>query len=345
MFHHNNLFKENELNEKRMNRKVLVTGGAGYVGSALVQKLINMDYSVRVLDVMLFGSRGLEAVRNRCEIIRGDIRNSELVEKCLDNVDSVIHLAAISNDPCSDLDPDLTRQVNLEATKDLVHRARDHGVKRFIFASTSSVYGIKEESEVTENLALEPITVYSKTKALSEEEVLNCNSKDFATVVVRPATLCGYSPRQRLDLTVNILTSHAITRGEITVFGGEQKRPNLHIDDMTDLYINLLSVPEEKIAGEVFNFGDRNYKISEIAEIVRGIVDPRVTIKTIPNTNDPRSYSISSKKIHKTLGIYPKKHVEDAVTDLKNAFASGLIPDSASSVYRNVERMREINFS
>ena len=327
-----------------MKGNALVTGGAGYVGSVLVPKLIEKGYDVRVMDLMLFGDSSLKTVENDCEIVRGDLRNLELVKRCLQGVDVVVHLAAISNDPCSDLNPKLTYEVNFEATRSLVDMAKKEGVKRFIYASSSSVYGIKEESEVTENLSLEPITIYSQTKALSEEVVIDRASESFTPIVVRPATVCGYSPRQRLDVIVNILASNAINNGKITVFGGEQKRPNLHIEDMVDLYSDLLSASKEKISGEVFNYGGDNHTVNELANIVREVIGDNVTIEKIPDNNDPRSYSISSRKMKRVLGISPKKNVSDAVVDLKNAFSSGLINNPSDSKYRNIERMKELGF-
>lgn len=325
-----------------MKERVLVTGGAGYVGSILVPKLINRGLNVRILDLMLFGEHGLENIKNGCEIFRGDIRDSKLVKECIKNTDYIIHLAAISNDPCSNLNPDLTRQVNYEATKNLAKLAKEEGITRFIFASSSSVYGIREEENVSENLELRPITIYSKTKALAEEAIKEFNDKDFSTTSIRSATICGYSPRQRLDLVVNIFASDAILKREITVNGGEQKRPNVHIDDITSLYAELLSIPKEKISGETFNYGKENYSLNQIAEIVGEIVGEDVKIKKNPKTPDSRSYHISSEKIEQKLSLYPKKTIRDAVQDLKNAFEIGLIPSPEDTKYRNVARMKEI---
>jgi len=321
---------------------VFVTGGAGYVGSILIQKLINKGYDTRVLDLMWFGSQGLNSVKDKCETIKGDIRDSKLVEKCLDNTDYVIHLAAISNDPCSDLNPELTKQVNYVATKNLIKLSKEKGIKRFIYASSSSVYGVKKEPNVTENLPLEPLTIYSRTKVWAEKIVRENNNEKFTAVNIRPATVCGYSPRMRLDLTVNILTNHAINKGKITVFGGEQKRPNIHIEDITDYYIDLLKVPKEKIAGETFNAGYENHTVMQIAEMVRDVIGNHVQIETTP-TDDLRSYHISSEKIKRVLGLSPKKTIKDAIIDLKNAFENNLIPNLNDLNYKNIEKMKELN--
>ncbi len=328
--------------QEKISKKVLVTGGAGYVGSVLVPKLLERGYDVRVLDLMMFGSQGLSSVKDKCKIIKGDIRDSSLVERCLEGVDSVIHLAAISNDPCSELDHELTKQVNYNATTNLVNLAKERQTTRFIFASTSSVYGIKKESNVTEDLRLEPLTIYSKTKAMAEESIKKNSDDNFTTVNIRSATICGYSPRMRLDLSVNILTEHAINKGRITVFGGEQKRPNIHIEDITNYYADLLEVPKEKITREVFNANSENYTIMQIAEMVRGVIGKHIQIEKI-ETKDVRSYHISSEKIKRVLGFEPKRTIRDGILDLKKAFETGLIPDPSDSVYRNIERMKEIN--
>lgn len=320
---------------------ILVTGGAGYVGSILTPKLINQGYNVRVLDSMLFGRQGLQSVENKCEIVEGDIRDSHLVKKCVKGIDAVIHLAAISNDPCSDLNPDLTTEVNFEATIDLINLSKQEGVKRFIYASSSSVYGIKEEENVTENLPLNPLTIYSKTKMWSEQIVRENNDENFTTVNLRPATICGYSPRMRLDLTVNILTEHAINKGEITVFGGSQRRPNIHIEDITNYYAGLLEIPKEKIARETFNAGYENHTVLEIAKMVKEVIGGSVQIK-ITETNDLRSYHISSEKIKNQLGFQPAKTIKDAILDIKKAFEEGKISNSQDSVYKNVARMKEL---
>ena len=326
-----------------MNRNILVTGGTGYVGCVLVPKLLERGYTVRVLDIMWFGedcTKGFKEHPN-CELIKGDIGDESTVKKALEGIDTVIHLAAISNDPCSDLDPKLTQQVNYDAVKSLVRLAKSRGVKRFINASSSSVYGVKSEPNVTEDLPLEPITLYAKLKAETEPIILGEASEDFTPVCIRSATVCGYSPRMRLDLTVNILTSHAVNKREITVFGGQQKRPNIHIDDITDLYTMLIEAPAEKISGEVFNAGGNNYKVIEIAEMAKEVVGDDVKI-TITDVIDERSYHISSAKIKNALGFMPKKTVRDAIADVKNAFENGLILDYENTRYYNVKKMKEL---
>ncbi len=222
--------------------------------------------------------------------------------------------------------------------------SRDSGVRRFIYASTSSVYGIKEEDNVSEDLPLEPLTDYSKFKAMGEEILQRYQSPDFTTVAIRSATVCGYSPRLRLDLTVNILTNHAVNRGTITVFGGDQKRPNIHIEDITDLYTDLLTRPAEQVAGKIWNAGYENHRVAEIAEMVRQVVGPeRVKIVTSP-TDDHRSYHISSEKIRRELGFVARRSLKDAILDLVAAFKAGKIPNSMDDIrYYNVRLMQAVN--
>jgi nucleoside-diphosphate-sugar epimerase len=323
-------------------RTVLVTGGAGYVGSVLVPKLLAAGYRVRVLDLFIFGEHVLDTVKGDpgLELVRGDIRDARLLERALAGVDAVIHLACISNDPSFELNPALGKSINYDAFLPLVRIARDQGVRRFVYASSSSVYGIKDEENVTEELALKPLTDYSKYKALCEDVLLAEQTPGFATLILRPATVCGYSPRLRLDLSVNILTNHAVNTRRIKVFGGAQKRPNIHIDDMTDLYVKTLAYPDAQIAGRVFNAGYDNHTIAAIAERVRDVVGrERVTIETVP-TDDHRSYHISSERIKRDLGYEPTRTITDAVRDLVGAFTDGRIPDPMDDPrYYNIKTM------
>ncbi|GAG91251.1 unnamed protein product, partial [marine sediment metagenome] len=247
----------------------------------------------------------------------------------------------ISNDPSFELDPQLGKSINYDAFFDLAAVSKGCGVKRFIYASTSSVYGAKEEENVTEDVPLEPLTDYSKYKALCEEVLLKEKSPDFIPVVIRSATVCGYSPRLRLDLTVNLLTNLAINTAQITVFGGQQKRPNIHIEDITDLYIQLLEFPSSAIAGKVFNAGYQNYKVLELAEIVRSVVGKEHVEIITTSTDDHRSYHISSEKIKRELGFEPKHTIEEAVKNLCDAFEAGKIRDSMNDIrYYNIKTMR-----
>lgn len=329
-------------------KTVLVTGGAGYKGCILVPKLLDAGYSVVVYDLMLFGSHGLPSHPN-LEVVAGDIRDTPLFARSVAGAEYVIHMACISNDPSFDLDPALSRTINYECFEPMVSAARDAGVRRFIYASTSSVYGVSDAPEVTEDHPFVPLTDYNKYKGLCEPILLRYQSPEFTTVIIRPATVCGYSPRMRFDLTVNILTSHAVNKGVITVFGGSQKRPNVHIEDITDLYVELLETPAELIAGEAFNAGYENHTVAQLAEFVRTVVEDEfpekapIRVQTTPS-NDNRSYHVSSKKIANRIGWKPKHTIEDAVRDLCRAFKQGKFPDSMTNEnYINVRTVKALN--
>jgi nucleoside-diphosphate-sugar epimerase len=323
---------------------VLVTGGAGYVGAVLVPKLLERNYCVRVLDLFLYGEEALETVKGHpnLEQIRGDIRDRALLKRVLRCTEAVIHLACISNDPSFELDRALGKSINYDAFLGLVDLSKTCGVKRFIYASSSSVYGIKNTANVTEDLPLEPLTDYSKYKAMCEQALLDKREPGFVTLILRPATVCGYSPRLRLDLTVNIFTNHAYNNRLIKVFGGEQMRPNIHIDDMTDLYVQSLEWEDEAVDGKIFNVGYENYKVSDIAKMVQDVVGPDVQIVTTP-TDDNRSYHISSGKIRRELGFTPRHSVQEAIRDLTEAFQSGKVPNAMTERrYYNIKTMQAI---
>ncbi len=324
-----------------MSKKVFITGGAGYVGAVLVPKLLAQQYEVTVFDLMMYGEDVLPQ-HPSLTTIKGDIRDQKKLQEALTDQEVVIHLACISNDPSFELNPGLGKSINLDAFAPLVELSRDAGVTRFIYASSSSVYGIKQENNVHEDMVLEPLTDYSRFKADCEEILAKYQSPDFTTVTIRPATVCGYSPRQRLDVVVNILTNLAFHKREITVFGGDQFRPNLHIEDMTDLYLLLIELPSEQIAGKIFNSGYKNHTVRQLAETVQTVIGEDVKLVTTP-TDDNRSYHISSEKIAKELGFVPKYSIQDAVEDLNQAFAQGKLPGSFTDErYFNIKRMQSI---
>jgi nucleoside-diphosphate-sugar epimerase len=331
-----------------MIKNVMVVGGAGYVGASLVPKLLKKGYNVTVYDLMIYGTEVLPT-DPKLKVIKNDMRNTPAYFEAVKGCDAVIHLACISNDPSFELNPDLGKSINFDCFEPLVKASIEARVKRFIYASSSSVYGVSEAPEVTEEHPLIPLTDYSKFKGMTEEVLLKYQSQDFTTTIIRPATVCGYSARTRLDLSVNILTNLAVNKGKITVFGGSQKRPNIHIDDIANLYVQLLEMPKEKIAGQIFNAGYQNYSITELAEMVKKVVEEEfsdkeaVTIET-SSTNDLRSYHVSSKKITDQLGYKPTHTVEDAIRDLCKAFKAGKLPDSLDhSRYFNIKRMKEIS--
>lgn len=330
-----------------MFKHILVTGGAGYVGSLLTPALLAKGYKVTVYDILYFGTPGLPLGHPGLNLIQGDIRDTAKLSQALEGVDCVIHLACISNDPSFDLDESLSRSINYDCFEPMVMAAKAAGVKRFIYASSSSVYGVSDAPDVTEEHPLVPLTLYNRFKGMCEPLLFKHQSPDFVCVTIRPATLCGYAPRMRLDLSVNILTNHAVNNGRITVFGGEQKRPNLHVQDMVDLYLLLLETSDESIAGQTFNAGYQNHTIADIAEMVRGVVEEefpeKAPIEVVRTpSNDLRSYHINSDKIARHLGFQPKRGIQDAARDLCRAFRAGLLPDSMSdSRYVNVKVLKD----
>lgn len=324
--------------------QVLVTGGAGYIGAVLVPELIEDGYDVTVLDAFLYGTdpNTDPIVHDRCHRIRADIRDFERVDEILSTgeFDGIIHLAAISNDPSSDLDPSVTESVNLHAVDHLMRAAKRHGVRRFLYASSASVYGIKDTEDVTEDLSLEPITIYAKCKAEGEDILNSLIDTNFVGVSVRSATVCGYSPRLRLDLTINLLTDQGLSDGRIRVFGGTQMRPNVHVRDLSAFYRLLLEAPASKISGRAFNVSRENASVMDLAVMIRDELDPALPIETV-ESNDPRSYHLSASRAREQLGFEARKDLVTAVRELREAYAGGKVPNSQSDVYRNVVWMRE----
>ena len=319
--------------------KILVTGGGGYVGCELVNNLLQNNHKVTSLDLYLYGEDVMPVHKN-FKSIKGDIRNQQLLNESFKDQDIIIHLACISNDPSFELNPALGKSINLDAFEPMVKIARDSKVKRFIYASSSSVYGVKQEQNVHEGMSLEPLTDYSIFKVDCEEILLNYKSNEFEIVIIRPATVCGYSRRQRLDVVVNILSNLAFHKRKITVFGGQQLRPNIHIADMVEAYVVLLNAPKELIAGEIFNAGYENQSVEELALSVRDVMGDDVELVTSPS-DDNRSYHISSQKISKTLGFVPQHTIRDAIVDMKNALEGGLLPDSLTDdKYFNIKRIQ-----
>ncbi len=329
-----------------MPKHVLVTGGAGYVGCILVPQLLRAGHVVTVYDLLLYGGDGLPSHPN-LTVVRGDIRDTGTYRQAVAGHNCVIHMACISNDPSFELDPQWSRTINYECFEPLVQASKDAGVRRFIYVSSSSVYGVSDAPDVTEEHPLVPLTDYNRYKGLCEPLLLQHQSRDFTTVIIRPATVCGCSPRMRFDLTVNILTNHAINTGTIKVFGGSQKRPNIHIDDLADLYVRLIDMPDDLIAGQTFNAGGDNLTIRQIAEEVKRIVEQempdRAPIRIVSTpSNDLRSYHISSQKIADRLGFLPRRTIQDAVRELCHAFQAGMFPNSLTDDrYINVSVIKQ----
>jgi nucleoside-diphosphate-sugar epimerase len=328
--------------------KIFITGGAGYCGARMVPQLLDLGYEVTVYDQCFFGSSFLPLKHENFSLIKGDIRDTNLVEKSCKNHDIFLNLACISNDASFELDENLSTSVNLNAFLPMVRAAKKSGIRRFIYASSSSVYGVSDAPEVTENHPLVPLTLYNKYKGECEPQLFSEATEHFETVAFRPATVCGYSPRQRLDLSVNILTNLAINTNVITVFGGDQRRPNIHIQDYIDVVKLLVIAPASKIQRQVFNVGNQNLTISSIAEIVKEVVLRNFSeikeIKVIySKSEDNRSYHINSDKIESILGFRAMRTVEDAVQELCDAFRSNLLPNSLTdSKYFNVRTLKDL---
>ena len=295
--------------------KILVTGGCGYKGHVLIPKLLERGCDVIAFDIQWFGNYLIP--HKNLSVIKGDVRDTGSIP--LDGVDCIIHLSSIANDPCSDLDPKLTWEISALATMQLADKAKREGIKHFIYASSGSVYGVKEELQVTEDLKLEPISEYNKTKMVGERVLLSYEN-DMVVQIVRPATVCGYSPRMRLDVSVNLLTMQALTNGKITVFGGNQVRPNIHIDDITDLYLHLIDHPE--ITG-IYNAGFENISIMDIAKLITKRIPAEISVTP---SNDPRCYRINSDKILAT-GFKPKKTVDNAVKEIIQKYRNNELKD------------------
>ena len=295
--------------------KILVTGACGYKGSVLVPKLLFRGWKVIAFDTMWFGDH--LPSHPLLTKIKGDVNDVNSLP--IGDVDVIVHLSSIANDPCGDLNPKLTWETSCLATMQLADKAKRVGVKQFIYASSGSVYGVKEEEKVIEDLELVPLSEYNKTKMVAERVLLSY-ADDFVLQIIRPATVCGLSPRMRLDVSVNMLTMQALTKGEITVLGGKQTRPNIHIEDIANLYIYLIDNPN--IQG-IFNAGFENLSILTIAEIVSKKTGAKIIVKP---SNDPRSYRVDSDKLLKT-GFKPHKCVSDAIEEIIASYKDGDIQD------------------
>lgn len=327
-------------------RRILLIGGAGYVGAELQKHLVLNDYKVTVFDTFWYPQGQWKPsdgeFSSQITYIEGDVRNRDALKVALNGIDTVIHLACISNDPSYELNPKLSKEVNFDSFKEFVDLLNDSEVKNLIYASSSSVYGVKTEPEVTEDLVCEPRTDYSKFKVLCEELIYDKLKPRIRRTILRPSTVCGYSKRQRFDLVVNILTIQAITAREIRVDGGGQFRPNLHIHDMCRAYVSILEASEDIVNGKTYNVAGENLTVMDIANRVKNAVGNDVNIKVLPVVDD-RSYRVSGKSILNDLGFMPLKTVDDAILDIKNAYLQGLFGDIQDSSYYNIRTMKNLN--
>ena len=327
-------------------KSILVTGGAGYVGSALVPELLKQGYRVKVVDLFWYG-RDVFGDSDRdpqLKLVELDIRDRARLKQELKGTDVVIHLACISNDPSFELDPTLGKSINYDAFAGLLQGSIDQGVRRFIYASSSSIYGVKEDPDVREDAEPEPLTDYSRFKLDCERDLLAYpNVKGIERIIARPATVCGYAPRLRLDLTVNILTIHALVNHKIRIFGGKQLRPNLNIRDMVRAYFAFLEAPASSVDRGAFNVGFQNRSVEDIAKMVRDtLADASIELEYTPS-DDNRSYHVNSDRIKRTLGFEPRFTIQDAIVSIADAWKSGKIRDPfKNTLYSNIKRMQEL---
>lgn len=319
-----------------MFQNVLVCGGGGFVGAVLTPRLLERGYRVKVLDTFWFGDFLSE--HSRMTKIRGDMRNTDLVLSALEGVDAVIQLACLSNDPTSDLDAELTKAINYTACNSVIHLARKQGVRRFIYASSASVYGVREETDITEDMKLEPITLYSQYKAAVEETLFSVGAPDFTAVAVRNSTVSGYSPRMRLDLIISIFVMAALKKKLITIEGGTQLRPLIHMQDLVDFYLLLLEADHAAIHQQAFNVSTDNYKVMDVATMVQAKLPCELTVTAF---TDPRSYHVNTDKVFRRLGYRPSRPISAAIDEVKDAFERGWIQDSDTRCY-NIRHMKHL---
>ena len=323
---------------------LLITGGSGYVGTRLIYKLVEKNINIHNYDISLFGDEHLP-IKENFYYHKKDLRDTKSFRDIISEhkIDIVLHLACISNDPTFELNSKISKEINYDAFEPIVKISKELGVKKFIYASTCSVYGVSEKKDVTEEHPLLPITDYNKFKALCEPVLKNYIDEDFHGIIIRPATVCGYSEKMRFDLSVNILTNFAYNKGYIKVFGGNQLRPNCHIDDMCDLYERLIFEDFGHLNGEIFNVGSENLKIIEIANMIKELVKKRyekdIEIR-IEESTDPRSYHINSEKIKKMMNFNFKRTVKNAVTDLLDKFEKNDLKDTFSDKWSNIKTLK-----
>jgi nucleoside-diphosphate-sugar epimerase len=322
---------------RRRHRRVAVIGGAGYVGSTLVAKLIERDYDVTVLDAFLYGEEAVveHAGRARMRMVRGDIRNVEAVVRGCKGADAIVHLGGLVGDPSCAVDARLTLEINLRATAMIAEVARGLGVRRLVFASSCAVYG-DGSGVVDETSPLAPLSIYARTKADSELLLMSAADGRFNPTVLRFGTFYGVSPRPRFDLVVNLLVAKAVREGTISIFGGSQWRPFIHVQDGADAVIACLEAPPGTVGGEAFNVGsdEQNHTLSQVAEIIGSFV-PGLEIVHEPGAAVEADYRVSFAKIREQLGFVPRRTLADGVCELKAAVESSAIADYRETRYSN----------
>lgn len=326
------------MTEERQDKRILVTGGAGYIGSVLVNQLLQLGYKVVVLDKLMFGvepiKKFMQSPNPNLSIIIGDIRNDDDVKRAIEDVDAVIHLAAIVGDPACAADSDLAVDVNFNATVKLADMCKRKKIERFIFASTCSVYGFGKTKILTEDSEVNPISLYAETRLYGERGILSLADKNFSPVLLRLGTIFGLSPRMRFDIIVNYLTQKAIQEKTISIFGGKQWRPLLHVEDAAHAFQIMLDSPLEKIKKQIFNIGSKNLQIKKIGAIIKEAL-PETEVKIIQQLQDKRTYHVSFDKIQKALNYYAKKPLEAGIKEISEAIKNGTILDTSHKKYYN----------
>ncbi|MCD6471449.1 NAD-dependent epimerase/dehydratase family protein [bacterium] len=327
-----------KLTEPKINT-VLVTGGAGYVGSVLVRKLLNKGYKVKVIDKLLFGDESIKELYNapHFEFIKADLqKDNQEILKAVKNTDAIVHLAAIVGDPACAIQPDITIKTNYLATVNLAKICKNKGIKKFVFASTCSNYGASNKEKLKEESTLRPVSLYAESKIYAEKKLIKMTDKNFMPIIFRFSTLYGLSPRMRFDLVVNFLTMKAFVDKEITIFGGNQWRPFLHVSDVAQLIVNCLDTPFSKIKGQIFNVGSNkeNYLIRDLGKIIKEVI-PEVKVKYIENSTDLRTYNVLFEKLEKTFNFKPTKTVKEGVKEIYDALKQGQFPNPKDSKYYN----------
>ena len=325
-----------------MNKHVLVTGGCGYIGSVLVPMLLDRGYNVRVFDKLYFGEESLEKVRGKIELIAGDVRNFDPV--ILDGIDGCIHLGSLSNDPTTTFNPDASRTINFEGTMKLAKACKERGIQRFTFASTCAVYGFHLDRTADEAFPVNPQSDYAMSKLNVDIELQKMSDENFSPVILRQATVFGFSPRMRWDIVVNAFAMHAFKTGRLDVwFGGEVWRPVIHVKDTAEAHIRCLEAPAEKVRGEIFNLVYKNYRILELAHRVKkALAEMGINVEVDANYDhvDSRSYRTAGDKIANVLNFTPSISIEDGVEEIVNVLRSGQYRDFDHPVYYNMRWMK-----
>ena len=337
--------KEHPLRSVHRIKNILLVGGAGYIGSVLVKNLLKENYNVRVLDSLIFGYQPLEEFldNSNFEFTKGDFRNVECVVKTVKDMDAVIHLGAIVGDPACELDENLSLEINTTATMLIRQVCKGYGIKKFLYASTCSVYGASDD-DIDEKSKLNPASLYARSKIEAEKAIISITDSSFAPTIMRLSTAFGQSYRPRFDLVVNLLTARAVKEGKIKIFNGFQWRPFIHVEDISKAILLFLEAPVAVIGGEIFNVGSNNmnYRISDLGDKIKKMI-PGTKIEHVSAQEDPRNYKVSFDKIRNRIGFSCRKKLEDGIIEIKQSIDNGLITDYKDPKYSNYQLLKELD--